>query len=168
MNKQYTPEPRVGMWIVITTIAVIIILALLNTKNSTKSKTSRTNREVALTCTTDMATEFHIHPNLEIIINGQKQELIKNIGVGPTCMTSLHTHDNSGVVHVESPEKRDFILADFFAVWKKTFNKDEILDYKTDEKHMIRMTINGSDVQNYENTILLDKDQIIIYYEEKK
>jgi hypothetical protein len=115
-----------------------------------------------------MATQFHIHPKLEIIINGQKTELAKNIGIGPACMYALHTHDNSGELHVETPEKRDFNLSDFFAVWKKPFNKNEILDYKTDEKHIVRMTINGTDVQNYENTILLDKDQIIIYYEEKK
>jgi len=105
---------------------------------------------------------------LEIIINGQKQEIPTDVGINAGCMNSLHTHDNSGIIHVESPEKRDFNLADFFAVWNKIYNKDQIFDYKTDDTHIIRQTINGQEVQDYENTILRDNDKITIYYEEKK
>lgn len=158
----------VGYWIIgIITVFVFGLIIILALKNSPSSLSSKTNREIALTCTTDMATQFHIHPNLEIIINGQKQEIPANIGVRPTCMNSLHTHDNSGVIHVESPEKRDFNLSDFFAVWNKTYNKDQILDYKVDEGHIVRQTVNGKEVQDYENTVLKDKDEIVIYYEEK-
>ena len=114
-----------------------------------------------------MATEFHIHPNLEIIINGQKQEIPTDIGIVDGCMNALHTHDNTGVIHVESPEKRDFQLSDFFAVWNKTYSKDQILDYKVDDTHTIRQTINGKETQDFENTVLYDEDQIVISYEEK-
>lgn len=163
MNNKHQQSSSVMYWVIgVITVAVILIIVFLASKNSISSKT---NREVALTCTTDMATQFHIHPNLEIMINGQKQEIPANIGVHSTCMNSLHTHDNSGKIHVESPEKRDFTLADFFAVWKKTYGKDQILDYKVDEGYIIRETVNGNEVQDYENTILRDKDQIIIYYE---
>ncbi len=115
-----------------------------------------------------MATQFHIHPHLKISINGQEERIPKDIGIKPLCMNSLHTHDDSGTLHVESPEKRDFTLSDFFAVWNKIFNKDQILGYKVDEKYLIRETVNGKEVQTYENTILIDKDEIIIYYEERK
>ena len=130
--------------------------------------TPRTNREVALICTTDMATQFHIHPHLEILINGRREEIPANIGIKSTCMNALHTHDTSGTIHVESPEQRDFTLADFFAVWNKPFNKDHIIDYKTDSQHAIRETVNGKEVLDYENTVLRDKDQIVIIYEKIK
>ncbi len=167
MSNKYHTEPRVGLWIAGITITVIILLIFLHTKNSKPqpAHSSKTNREIALLCTTDMATEFHIHPTLKIIINKENIDLPKNIGVGPVCMNSLHTHDNDNTIHVESPEKRDFNLSDFFAVWGKTFNKNQILDYKTDDKHTIRVTINGKEVQTYENTILRDQDKIVIYYE---
>ncbi len=119
-------------------------------------------------CTTDMATQFHIHPYLKIFINGQPQEIPADIGITNGCMHPLHTHDISGKIHVESPEKRDFTLSDFFAVWYKTFTKDQILDSNVDATHAIRETINGNQTQDYENTVLRDGDQIIIYYEEKK
>jgi len=151
-------------WIIgLITVFVILLIVFLASKNSSSSKT---NREIALTCTTDMATQFHIHPVLKIIINDQPQEIPANIGVKTTCMNSLHTHDNTSKIHVEAPEKRDFTLSDFFAVWNKTYNKGQIFDYKVDDTHIIRQTVNGEEVQDYENTILRDNDQIIIYYNE--
>ncbi len=162
MGKEYQDSPGWIVWCVGSLITLAFIgLIFWNYKNSASSKT---NRELALICTTDMATQFHIHPNLEIIINGKQQQIPEGIGINSGCMNSLHTHDNSGKIHVESPEKRDFTLADFFAVWKKTYSKDQIFDYKADEIHIIRETVNEKETQDYENTILRDNDQIIIYY----
>ena len=126
-----------------------------------------TNREVALLCTTDMATEFHIHPNLTIIINGQKQEIPPNIGINVTCMNSIHTHEGGGVIHVESPIQRDFTLSDFFAVWGKPFDSQNILSFQTDDTHTIVVSVNGAIVDTFENTVLRDKDDIVISYQSK-
>jgi len=166
MNKKYQESSSAIYWVIgLITAVVILLIVFLASSNSTSSKTTR---EVALTCTTDMATQFHIHPYLQIFINGQKQEIPTNIGIKTNCMNSLHTHDNSGKIHVESPEKRDFTLADFFAVWNKTYSRNQILDYKVDDTHIMRQTVNGKETQDYENTVLKDEDEIIIYYEEKK
>ena len=151
-------------WILGFAILVVGLFAWGNVAARHKSS-SLTNREVALTCTTDMATQFHIHPILKIIVNGQQQAIPANIGIQPSCMNSLHTHDATGVIHVEAPEKRDFTLADFFAVWKQPFSKDEVLNYTVDSTHHIRVTVNGVEVNTYENTALRDKDQITITYE---
>lgn len=149
-------------------IIVVIGLFVWLAAAPQKTVTPRTNREIALLCTTDMATVFHIHPVLSIVINGQNQTIPANIGILPTCMHSIHTHDATGTLHVESPEQRDFTLSDFFAVWDKTFSKDQILDAKTDATHEITVTVNGARVDTYENTVLRDKDQIVISYAVKK
>ncbi len=124
------------------------------------------NREVAMLCTTDMATEFHIHPNVQIVVKGEQQEMPKNIGIKAGCMNPLHTHEEAdGTVHVESPVERDFTLSDFFAVWGKPFSKEQVLDYRADETYRIRVQVNGRAVDTYENTILRDMDRIVISYE---
>ncbi len=147
-------------------ISALILFFVLFTRGEQESvKTERTTREVALTCTTDMATEFHIHPTLEIVVNGEKQEIPPNIGVLPNCMNALHTHDAVGTIHVESPERRDFTLADFFAVWGKPFTTEEILGFKTDETHRIKVLVDGVEVDTYENTVLKDKEKVVISYE---
>lgn len=128
-------------------------------------QTKRTNREIALTCDPEMANGFHIHPTLEIVANGENVPVPPNIGVQQTCMTALHTHTPDGVIHVESPEKRDFTLADFFAVWDEPFSQDEILGFKADATHRVRITVDGREVDSFENTILKDGEHIVISYE---
>ena len=129
---------------------------------------TKTSREVALTCTTDMATKFHIHPVLKILIDGIEQKIPTNTGITNFCMNSIHTHDDGGTLHIESPVQKDFTIGDFFAVWGKEFNRNQILDYKIDNAHAITVTINGNEVQTYENTLMKDKDDIIIEYKSLK
>src|SRR3989344_3927959 len=146
-------------------VRLLVGVWFVSAGNRGEVPTERTTREVALTCTTDMATEFHIDPVLEIHIEGVKQVIPSNIGIKPSCMTALHTHTADGIIHVESPEKRDFTLADFFAVWEKPFGRDRILDHVADETHRVWMTVNGTEVDTFENTVFRDQDQIAIYYE---
>lgn len=162
---------RSGLLIGIFMIIVLVIgvaLFIFSPTSNKGAKTQRTNREVALGCTSDMATKFHIHPRLEIVINGEKRQIPKNIGVEPSCMNPLHTHEDDGTLHVESPEQRDFTLADFFAVWNKSFTREQILDQKIDAEHVIRVMVNGKPSEEYENLILRDKDNIVINYETKE
>lgn len=130
-----------------------------------ETQTTRTNREIATTCDKEMAQGYHIHPTLEIIVNGENIPIPPNVGVQATCMTALHTHSPDGLIHVESPEKRDFTLADFFAVWNKPFSKDQILNYRADENHKITVKVNDQIVETFEQTVLKDKDRIVITYE---
>lgn len=156
------------VWWLIGIVAVTVGLLVWGRLTSGIAHSKLSNREVALTCTTDMATQFHIHPHLQIVIGGKAQDIPARIGISGNCMHPIHTHDVGGTLHVESPEKRDFTLADFFAVWGKSFSKEQILDAKIDATHSIRVLINGQEVSTYEDSILRDKDQIIINYENIK
>lgn len=147
-------------------ILVVVVLVVIVAFAMKDDGSKLTSREVALTCTTDMATKFHIHPMLEIYLLGERQPIPANIGIQPTCMTSLHTHTPDGEIHVESPYKKDFTLGDFFAVWQQPFSKDAILDRTTDAEHTISVLVNGEPVDTYEHTILRDKDVIVIRYEQ--
>jgi hypothetical protein len=140
------------------------VLLFANSRSAPGEVTDRTTREITLACDREHSY-FHIHPVLSIVANGERQEIPANIGIKPTCMTAIHTHTADGVIHVESPEVRDFALSDFFAVWEKPFNKDQVLDFKADATHRIRITVNGQEVDTFENTILRDQDQIVILYE---
>lgn len=145
-------------------ILLLALVLLMRGVSPTKDFAALTNRELATFCGRE-AGAYHVHPTLEIVVNGERINVPSNIGVGPTCMTALHTHSPDGLIHVESPVARDFTLGDFFAVWGKPFNQNEILDYKVDAANRIRVTVNGSEVDTYDNTILKDGERIVIYYE---
>lgn len=146
-------------------ISIFVILAIAGSiivSTSSKNTKPKTNTELVMSCTTDMATKYHIHPHLQIIIKGQVREIPANVGIESNCLHPIHTHDNSGKIHVESPKTRDFTLGDFFNVWNKSFNKDQILNYKREDNHTIKMTVDGQDSQDFEKIILKDNQQIVI------
>ncbi|MEK9160840.1 MAG: hypothetical protein AAB440_02265 [Patescibacteria group bacterium] len=126
-----------------------------------------TNREIALSCTTHAAVSYHVHPELTLIIKGEKQIIPRDIGINALCMRAIHTHTADGTIHIEAPHERDFTLADFFAVWEKPFNETQILEYVANEQYVVTMSVNGEVVDTYENTILRDKDQIVIQYDKR-
>ena len=76
---------------------------------------------------------FHIHAHLAVFVNGRRRTIPYGIGVVPPLRLKatadgpfvadgaafywLHTHDTSGVVHVESPVLRSYTLGEFFDIW---------------------------------------------------
>jgi hypothetical protein len=130
--------------------------------SSKKTTEEMTSREVALACTTDMATEFHIHPELRIFIKGEVVLVPFDTGITNGCMNAIHTHSDRPILHVEAPVQKDFTLGDFFAVWDKPFNSMQILDFVATEEGQIRVTVNGQTSDSYENIILRDGDKMVI------
>lgn len=64
---------------------------------------------------------FHIHTHLDIFVNGQPIIIPASIGIKDnTCLYWLHTHKSDGIIHIESPESREFYLGEFLDIWKST------------------------------------------------
>jgi hypothetical protein len=64
---------------------------------------------------------FHIHQHLDLYLNGKRVVLPAGIGIAANSsspfITEVHTHDTSGIIHVESATKRDFTLGQLFGEW---------------------------------------------------
>ncbi len=68
-------------------------------------------------CSTSEQSAYHIHAHVAVYVDGIRQVIPADVGIPQNCMYWLHTHDTSGVVHIESPVNRTFTLGDFFAIW---------------------------------------------------
>ncbi len=66
---------------------------------------------------------FHIHAHLTMYINGQALPLPSQIGIAKdqSCLYWLHTHDTSGVIHMEAPANHSFVLGNFLDEWSTEF-----------------------------------------------
>lgn len=55
-------------------------------------------------CDTMEFTMFHIHAHLDIFVDGTPFTVPSQIGIDPEgrCLYWLHTHDDSGIIHIES------------------------------------------------------------------
>jgi hypothetical protein len=142
-------------WALIYGLPFLVVAGIIYAIVAPDPYEGKSTREIAMICTTDMATQFHIHPQLVIKADGEPYVLPANIGVTRGCMNPLHTHDSSGEIHVESPVQVDFTLGDFFAVWGKSIG-----DFGTLE----RLSVNGIESTNVENLILRDRDEILLEY----
>ena len=75
-------------------------------------------KPLGLNALTNEGEVVHIHQHLDVFVNGKKVTVPSQIGIyDGQFLTELHTHDASGIMHVESPTKRTFDLAQFFGVW---------------------------------------------------
>jgi hypothetical protein len=61
---------------------------------------------------------LHIHQHLDIYVNGKHITVPQGVGIyDGQFLTELHTHDPTGIIHVESPVAKNFDLGQFFGVW---------------------------------------------------
>jgi hypothetical protein len=70
------------------------------------------------------ALTYHVHQRMAILVNGNAQYLPAGIGIDRHLkfIAELHTHDESGIIHVEAPKKQIFTLGQFFDVWGLRFS----------------------------------------------
>jgi|1186.fasta_scaffold233480_1 hypothetical protein len=69
-------------------------------------------------------TVLHHHEHLDLYVNGRAARVPAFVGIDQQAgfLTELHTHDASGVIHVESPVQRSFTLGQFFCEWGVKLN----------------------------------------------
>lgn len=70
--------------------------------------------------------KYHIHALVSVYEDGQRLALPGNIGRPSDCDYEMHTHDGSGVVHIETDKERNFTLAQFFAEWGQPLSATSI------------------------------------------
>ncbi len=61
----------------------------------------------------------HIHQHLDLYVNARPVPLPAGIGIDQQqqFIAPVHTHDFSGIIHVESPTRRTFTLGTFFDIY---------------------------------------------------
>ena len=110
---------------------------------------------------------FHVHSHLDIIINGVYFLVPSQTGIPGNCFYWLHTHDESGIIHIEAPMLRNFTLGQFFDIWGKKLSNDQIFNYVAGVNNPLNVYVNGTKVPdgtNYRDIKLNAHDEIAIVY----
>jgi hypothetical protein len=113
---------------------------------------------------------IHWHTRLKINIDGEKQDLSENIGLGAVHQ-KMHTHlqdYKDGVVHIEiqgAVAKEDTRVGNFFRIWGKEFSSTQIFDKFNGTDGKVKMLVNGEENTEFENYEMKDDDKIEIIYE---
>jgi hypothetical protein len=93
-------------------------------------------------CNAGEQTVTHVHTHLTVFVNGKARVIPYGIGIPGaepvatakgafvetgSCFYWLHTHQEDGIIHIESPSTSDtFTLGQFFAEWGQPLSKTQI------------------------------------------
>lgn len=116
---------------------------------------------------------FHVHSHLQIYVNGKQKLVPYGVGIVPPVSLQesdgaafagggkalywLHTHDETGIIHIESPVKRTFTLGNFFDIWGQKLTGDAV----GPAKGTVTAFVNGKKVSGDPANIALGDHKVI-------
>ena len=156
---------------VLVAIVSLIVsgLGVVTYAQNTSSTPLNTTIVDGIQCNVSEQFLFHIHTHVDIFVNGKHIYIPPQVGIIPgKCIYWMHTHDGTGIIHIESPIKRDFTLGQFFDLWKMKLSNPEVFDnIFFNGKDVPSVYINGSKVPstiNYRDVKLSPHQEIAIVY----
>jgi hypothetical protein len=121
-------------------------------------------------CGAQEYTAMHVHTHLSIFDNGKQIAIPTFIGFavqpnapGGGCLYWIHTHDSSGIIHVEAPQLRPpqggpYTLGMLFDIWGQPLQADDVAGLTGE----VTAYVNGSKYDGDLKAIPLGSHQSIV------
>ena len=112
-------------------------------------------------------TALHIHQHLDLYVDGRRATVPAGIGIDELegFISPLHTHDESGVIHVESPDVRTFTLGEFFDVWGLRLTPRCLGGYCATGSKVLRVFVDGKHFSGDPRSLpLAEHEEIVVAY----
>ncbi|MFG1809073.1 hypothetical protein [Streptomyces sp. NPDC049040] len=90
---------------------------------------------------------LHIHSHLDVFVDGKAVTVPAEIGIDvpKQQISPLHTHDTSGVVHIESPVQAEFTLGQFMTEWNVPIGNGLLGTFKAGGGKELHVYVNGKE-----------------------
>jgi hypothetical protein len=111
-----------------------------------------------------LAVHYHVH--LDVIVNDHIVPVPAFIGIDLTrrMISALHTHDASGVVHIESAKDVPFTLGQVFTEWGQALRSDQVGPVTLGAGQELRVYRNGQRVAGDPAALRLRAhDEIVVW-----
>jgi hypothetical protein len=167
---------KYAFWIIGGAITSILLIVFFY-KAGTPSDSGPSNGTIqpgqsidGIPCQAMEVTNYHVHAHLIILVSGTQRQIEAGIGianpssapggfvVGGTCFMWLHTHDSSGIIHIEAPSKQDFTLGQFFDIWGKVLSSSQI----GNDKGSVAAYLDGKKINDNPRDIKLSNHESIV------
>jgi hypothetical protein len=112
--------------------------------------------------------KFHIHAALHIYKDGLLLPVAALIGLEPEkgIETSLHTHDSTGIIHMETVHPYKFTLGEFFKVWGVKLGPEQVGGLKGLGGNKLHFYVNGHTLNDPAAYVMHNGDNFSIGYGE--
>ena len=107
-------------------------------------------------CVSSEGQVAHYHADVQLFVNGQAQSLPAGIGIvepagspgpalgvgSPACLYALHTHDATGIVHIESPVANHvYRLGNVFDLWGKALSPSSFMGLRVTSAQRLQVVV---------------------------
>jgi hypothetical protein len=122
---------------------------------------------IGLPALREEGTALHTHQHLDVFVKGERVPIPAGIGIdwANRFISPIHTHDASGIIHVESPTVETFTLGQFFDVWGVRLDARCIGGYCADGAKRLHVYENGTLVERDPRALALTPHaEIVVTY----
>ncbi|HEX9123971.1 MAG TPA: hypothetical protein VF984_11565 [Actinomycetota bacterium] len=106
---------------------------------------------------------LHIHANVQVFVAGTQEPVPSDIGIAPGVESPLHTHDTSGVIHIESASSGfQATLGEFFDVWGVRLSSTCMGGYCDSGDRQLRAYVNGKEVTGDPRDVQLKDHDVVV------
>jgi len=184
-----------GGFVVVVALLVVVAIAVTNSSQTRQSEAAATNlnnppattavgrdapppwpaptdavaavRAAGLPMLNEEGAVEHIHAHLDVRVDGQPVEVPAFLGIDQAHgnISPLHTHDTTGIVHIESPVKQQFSLGEVFSEWNLSLTADNIGALRASDGKTLRVFVNGTQRTGNPAAIMMSAhDEIALIY----
>jgi hypothetical protein len=94
-------------------------------------------------------TALHFHTHLDVLVDGKPVPVPANLGIDQArqVLSELHTHDTSGVLHIEAPDtSRRYVLGQLFSEWNVRLDAGHLGGLTADAARTLTAYVDGTPV----------------------
>jgi hypothetical protein len=143
-RRTWGTRRRRWTWWLLVVIAVVaigigLLVASRGSKSSSSGPTSSSAQVLApagqptgqpidaVECNVGEQLAFHIHAHLALFVDGAERAVPAFVGFYDNqCLYWLHSHDSSGIIHMEAPRNTSFTLGQWFDIWGQPLSSTQV------------------------------------------
>lgn len=122
-----------------------------------------TSRSIdGISCDFSEGAAYHVHAHLALIVSGRVvagPPANTGIHLEHLCLYWLHTHDATGIIHIEAPHRFSPTLGNFFDIWGQQLSRRRVAAYTVGRGQALHVFVgpllyagNPRDIPLYEHT----------------
>ncbi|MEY9887232.1 hypothetical protein ABIA35_001612 [Catenulispora sp. MAP12-49] len=114
--------------------------------------------------------QVHYHAHLDVIVDGKPVTVPQYVGIDENAqtITALHTHDTSGVMHIESGKDVPFKLGQFFTEWGQPLSSTQAGPVAIGGDEVLHVFVNGKEITgDPAQYVLKAHDEIAVWVGDK-
>jgi hypothetical protein len=123
-------------------------------------------RVTAMNLPTQSDLIYHVHAYLRVYVDGKQIPVPSQVGIDQQdqLLAPLHTHDATGLVHMEANQPYPFTLGQFFTIWGVKFTDRQLGAYVNNGTSTVGVYVNGKKIADPVNYKMQPHDLIVVAY----